>query len=503
MRFKPPHRPVLLLISALCFSLSFEPLPFWFLAYFFVPLFIAATRDLGFSEGFRSGYLFGMAISFLTLYWVVYVTTIGVILLIIVHALYYAITSGLLAAVTKRYGTPGLILFPFVWVAVEYFRSLTQASFPWLNLSYTQAGNLPIVQLAELGGDTVVSFFIVAMGSLFYLGYRSLRKPSRVIMIFASAFLVYSAVYLWGASRMQTAPADFPVAALQGNIPNEQKWRQGSIESNLETYASLSEQAKSDSAQFVLWPETAVPSYLIYDPAYVSWIESIAGKLNIDILTGALQLVRTDDAKKHYYNSAFFFTPQGMDRVPYNKHCLVPFGEHMPYAEKIDLLMKFREFVKTKWGLDISDFEPGDSIRTFKTNGREFGVLICFEVIYPDFVRAMVNSGAEFLAVITNDDWFGKTAGPYQHAAIPIFRAVENRIWILRAANTGISEIVDPYGRIVAQTKLGERAALVGKIGSQAGITLFQRHGSVLAKICLAVGLMAALFLSFTKGRHD
>ncbi|MCX6830591.1 MAG: hypothetical protein NT028_00450, partial [candidate division Zixibacteria bacterium] len=148
MRFRLPQRWLTLLAAAILFSLSFEPLPFWSLAYLFVPVFIAATSGLTFKEGFRSGYLFGMVISFLCLYWVVYVTITGVILLIFVHALYYAFVGGLLSASTRKYGISGLILFPFIWVAIEYIRSLTQLSFPWVNLSYTQAANLPIVQLS-------------------------------------------------------------------------------------------------------------------------------------------------------------------------------------------------------------------------------------------------------------------------------------------------------------------------------------------------------------------
>jgi apolipoprotein N-acyltransferase len=213
MRFKPPQRWLALLVAAIFFSLSFEPLPFWFLAYFFVPVFIAATRGLTFKEGFRSGYLFGMVISFLTLYWVVYVTVTGVILLILVHALYYAVIAGLLAVLTRRYGTPGLILLPFVWVGVEYLRSLTQFSFPWLNLSYTQAPNLAIVQLSELSADATVSFFVVIVGILLYLGYRFARQTARAALIFALALILYAGVYMWGAAQLQPAIGDFKIAA--------------------------------------------------------------------------------------------------------------------------------------------------------------------------------------------------------------------------------------------------------------------------------------------------
>ncbi|MGB5139614.1 MAG: apolipoprotein N-acyltransferase, partial [Candidatus Zixiibacteriota bacterium] len=215
-----------------------------------------------------------------------------------------------------------------------------------------------------------------------------------------------------------------------------------------------------------------------------------------------LYMTRTAEGVRKYYNSAFFFTPQGMLPTPHNKLYLVPFGEHMPYAEKIKPIAKFREFVKERLALDISDFQPGDSIVTFESHGRKFGTLICFEVVYPEFVREMVNKGVDFLAVITNDDWFGETAGPYQHFYIPVFRAVENRVWIVRAANTGICGIFDPYGRVVAKTQLGGRTFLTGKIGPRMGETMFQRWGAVLGKICLAMAVLAGIILTITKRRH-
>ncbi len=503
MRFKLPQRWFALLVAAIFFSLSFEPLPFWFLAYFFVPIFIAATRGLTFKEGLRSGYMFGMVISFLTLYWVVYVTITGVILLIVVHAIYYAVIAGLLAASTRRYGTRGLILLPFVWVAVEYLRSLTEVSFPWLNLSYTQAANLPIVQLSELSGDAVVSFFVVVIGILLYLGYRNVHHPLRSSIVFAIALVVYAGAYLWGATRVEPVTGDFKVAALQGNVPISQKWQPGGLDRSFMDYQRLAAAAAADSAKLFIWPESAVPAYLYYEDNYITWLEEIAKRDSVDMLVGALHLVRTEDFKKHFYNSAFMFTPQGMNKVPYNKHILVPFGELMPYADKIGFLASFREFVKNKLNLDISDFEPGDSLVTFTSHGHRFGVLICFETVYPEYVREMVNSGANFLTSITNDDWFGPTAGPYQHAAIPIFRAVENRVWIVRSANTGVSEIIDPNGRIVAKTKLRETTILSGMIGDKTRTTLFDTYGLLLSKICLAVTALAAFILMLTKGHHD
>lgn len=503
MRFRLPQRIIPLLLAATFFSLSFEPAPFWFLIYFAIPLFAAAIYKLGFKGGFVNGYVFGIVTAILTLYWVSYVTVTGVVLLILVHSLYYALIAGVVASATRRFGSQGLWLLPFVWVAVEYLRTLTEISFPWQNLSYTQASNTVIVQLAEISGDATVSFFIVVVGLILYFGYASVRLPLRSILLFLLAIVLYTGAYFWGAWRFEPLNPDFKVAALQGDIPINEKWRQGRADHNFEIYADLTQKAAADSARFVLWPETAAPMYIMYEPPYLRWIESIAAQNSVDILTGALHLAQSPDGKRRYYNSAFFFTPEGFHPRVYNKRHLVPFGEQMPYANKIGLLASFRDFVKNNWNLDISDFEPGDSLIIFETHSRKFGSLICFEATYPEYVRTMVKTGAEFLTVITNDDWFGKTAGPYQHFAIPVFRAVENRVWILRAANTGICGVYDPFGRVVAKTKLGGRTHLVAAIGPKLEETTYQRYGPSLSHFSLVVAGAAIIVLLLNGGTRD
>lgn len=501
MRFTLPQRTIVLIISAIFFSLAFEPSPLWFLAYFFVPIFAAAIRGLGFKEGFRSGYVFGIISAILGLYWVVYVNVVGVILLVLLHSFYYAIIGGLLGESSKRYGRAGLWAMPVLWVAMEYLRSLSQVSYPWQNISYTQAANIAIVQLAEISGDATVTFFVCVVGLALYFAYANLRRMILSSALFVLAIMLYGGAYIWGVTRILPVSPDFEVAALQGNIPVNEKWQNGKADHNFVAYDELSAKA-ADSAQLLIWPESAAPMYLNLERPYIAWIESIARRENVDIMTGGLYMTRTPEGVRKYYNSAFFFTPQGMWPTPHNKIHLVPFGEHMPYAEKFKPIAKFREFVKERLALDISDFQPGDSIVTFESHGRKFGTLICFEVVYPEFVREMANKGVDFLTVITNDDWFGETAGPYQHFYIPVFRAVENRVWIVRAANTGICGIFDPYGRVTARTQLGGRTYLTGKIGPRMGETMYQRWGAVLGKICLAMAVLGGIILTITKRRH-
>ncbi len=498
-----PQRVWLILIAALFFSLSYEPSPLWFLVYFFVPVFAAAIRGLTFKEGFRAGYFFGLVTAFLTLYWVSYVTIVGVFLLILVHSFYYALIAGVVSSATRRYGRAGFLIMPFLWVAVEYSRSLTQISFPWQNLSYTQASNLAIVQLSELSGDATVSFFILVMGLLLYFAYRSVRSVGKASLMFGLVLILYTGAYFWGATRFERLEPDFRVAALQGNIPVAEKWRQGSADHNFKIYEDLTDRAAADSVQFVVWPETAAPMYLTYQPPYVKWIAEISRRNNVDILTGSLDLNRDSSGVRHFYNSAFFFTPE-RGRMPevYHKHHLVTFGEHMPYAESVGWIKAFRDFVKNNLALDISDFEPGENDFLWKAHGRAFVPLICFEVAYPEYVRRMVNMGADFMTVITNDDWFGHTAGPYQHAAIPVFRAVENRMWIIRAANTGISLVYDPFGRMITPTKLGDRTYVVASIGHKLGATLYEKHGPLLGQFCVAISLLAVILLLIQRSRN-
>ncbi len=503
MRIKFPQRFILLILSAVFFALAFEPSPLWFLAYFFVPLMIAGVRGIGFKEGFRSGYAFGMMVTFLGMYWVAYVHIVGVILLIFVHPFYYAVICGALGSATARWGRLGALTMPFLWVGMEYLRGLTQLSFPWQHLSYTQASNTVIAQLAEISGDGTLTLFIIVVGLILYFAYGNLRRPLLSISLFVLAIFLYTGAYFWGATRFTALKPDYPVAALQGNIPITQKWQNGRADHNFEAYDLLTKQAAQSGAKLMVWPESAAPMYLNLEPPYIQWIATMARTNNVDIMTGGLHMERDSIGVRRYYNSTYFFTPNGRDPRIYDKQWLVPFGEHMPYAERVGWIAAFREFVKEKLTLDISDFHPGDSLILFESGGRKFGTLICFEIAYPEFVRDFVNFGADFMTVITNDDWFGETAGPYQHAAIPIFRAIENRVWIVRAANTGISAIYDPFGRVVDKTKLGEKTFLVGNIGHRGPATLFSRYGAVLGKICLAASLLLGIILVALKKRNE
>jgi apolipoprotein N-acyltransferase len=502
-RATKPERPIAVFLAALFFSFAFAPSPLWFLAYFAIPILVAALgRDLTFGRGFVTGYWFGLVISIVLLYWVAVVTVTGFVAMVLAHPIYYGIVGGLYATLRRRLGNWALAALPFLWVGIEYLRSLSEVSFPWLNLSYTQWENLAIVQLATLAGDAMVSFFVVTLGVLLYQGYRQVSQPVRASIWFVAAILLYSGGYFYGALQLQPAPTDMKVAVLQGNVANADKWRSGRIDHNFHNYEELTDSAVAAGAELVVWPETAAPCYLAQERAYLQWVESIAQRHEIELLAGGLYRTEDEQGESVYSNSAYFFSVRGAELPPYNKQKLVPFSEHLPYTHTLGWLESFRKFLRYQLGLDISNFRPGDSLILYASEGKLVAPLICFEVVYPSYVREAVNSGADLLAVITNDAWFGETAGPYQHAALSIFRAVENRCWLVRSANTGISEIVDPNGRVIARTKLGERDYLVADIGSRTGATLFNRHGPWLSQICL-VGLLAAVLIAIFRKKRD
>ena len=498
-----PKRPLAIIIAAIFFSLAFAPSPLWFLGYFAVPLFVAALhKDRNFWSGFRSGYWFGFIISLVTLYWVAVVTVTGFVALALAHPVYYALVGGLYAAIRRKVGAWALAALPLIWLAMEYIRSLSELSFPWLNLSYTQWENLAIVQLAGFAGDAAVSFFVVIVGVLLYLGYSRLKRPVASLLWFFAAILVYTGGYFVGAFQLQEIETDSRVAVLQGNVANKDKWRSGSIDHNFYNYEELTDSAAAAGATLVIWPETAAPCYLAQERAYLNWVEGIAAKYKVDMLVGALYLTENELEENYYSNSAYFFRPTGVKLPPYNKQKLVPFSEHVPYSHQVGWIDGFRKLLKSDLGLDVSNFRPGDSLAIYRSGSKVVVPLICFEVVYPAYVREMVNLGANLLTVITNDAWFGETAGPYQHAAMPVFRAVENRCWLIRAANTGISEVIDPNGRVVQSLALGERGYLVADVGGKSGETMFDRHGLWLSQICL-VAMLPLILIAIIGKRRD
>jgi len=260
------------------------------------------------------------------------------------------------------------------------------------------------------------------------------------------------------------------VAVVQGMIEQEKKWLPEFREETVRIYEELSQKAAVSSPQVIVWPETAMPFYFQQERKYKPRILALARKTGSYILFGAPSYEATPKGIR-LYNSAYLVSPKGEVAGVYHKIHLVPFGEYVPLRPLLSFLDKLV--------VGIGDFSPGEEYTIFPLPSGGCGVVICYEVIFPQFVRRFFASGAKFLVNITNDAWFGRSAGPYQHFAISIFRAVENRAYVVRAANTGISGVIDPYGRVVEQTKLFKRCQFAATIWMDGGQSLYTRWGDV------------------------
>jgi apolipoprotein N-acyltransferase len=477
----------LVVFSAFLMSLAYPPLPFGFVIYFALVPLLFALEGKGLSDALKIGYVFGLVSNSLLLFWIGWATVPGAIAAIILLCLYTAFLSWFYVLVHRKWGTNSLFLLPFLWVAMEYVRSLTEISFPWLNLAYTQTYYSKLIQYASFTGNYAVSFWIVCLNLIIYLVIKHRRRVVLGFSIFA-VLIVLSYIYGWHEFRVLSAVMSektegnaIKIALLQGNIEPKVKWDERFLDYNIQTFVDMSKEAAKADLDLILWPETAAPCYLASESFYMNKVRATSDSLNVPLLVGTNDYEFTEEARISYYNSAFLFKPEGGYPEIYNKIHLVPFSEKIPYDEKLRISDKVQ--------LGQSDFSSGKDLTIFQIFKGRFATLICFESVYPDLVRDFVKKGTDFLVNITNDGWFGKTHGPFQHAQIAVFRAIENRISIARCANTGVSMFIDPLGRVKKATKIYVRTTVIDQIPSKLEDTFYTRHGDWFAQGCFLVSL--------------
>jgi apolipoprotein N-acyltransferase len=271
----------------------------------------------------------------------------------------------------------------------------------------------------------------------------------------AAGFLLILALYGWGVMRVRHA-ADavdhtLRVAVLQGNIDQYQKWDDRYEAGVRSSYESLLAEAILAKPDLVVWPESAVPGWIPNDRQYVEWLNRLAVRARAPQIVGAISSVKGRDL-----NSAFLVNPRGELIDAYSKEKLVPFGEYVPFG---GFLKRWIPYLG-----QVGVFYPGLGNHLFDVNGARVAVNICYEAIFADLVRRDAAPGADLIVNITNDGWFLKTAGPEQHFLVNVFRAVENGRSVVRAANTGVSAVIDPFDQVLARTPLLEPELLIEEV---------------------------------------
>ncbi len=478
--------------SGLLLVLSIAPFELWPIAFVaFVPLLFSIEgqkRGRAFFLGFISGLVFFTG----TIYWVVhsmhfygglgFLESLPVMLLL---AAYLALFFALFALLSRCCSAPGLaalLFLPCLWVTTEYLRGHLFTGFPWVLTGYSQVNNLLLIQIADITGVWGLSFIVFLVNALIYILLLSYKKglalPVKALVL---TLILTAGVSLYGLYRIrQVAEAvkswpQLRVAVTQGNIDQAVKWDRRYRARTLRIYRSLTERASAAGAKLVVWPETAVPFYLEQSRSGRRMVADIASASHVRLLTGSPAFdynIKTGDTR--YFNSAYAISAGGRITGRYDKVHLVPYGEYVP-------LKRFMPFIK-KLTEGVGDFVPGPGPVPLDLKDFKAGVLICYEAIFPVLSRLSVRDGAGLLVNITNDGWFGRTGAPYQHLDMTLLRAVENRVYLLRAANTGFSAIIDPVGRLQKRTELFTEDLLLYDVALRDGRkTFYTAYGDVFA----------------------
>jgi apolipoprotein N-acyltransferase len=496
LTLKEPPPFLLAAISGILLVLIFPRFNFESLAWFaFIPLYSAIEAKTPQSAallGFITGmvfYTWGLSwinntlINYGNLPSVVSFMVLG--LLAAYLSFYTALFCYLIRRVCKENRSLFFLFAPVLWVSLEYIRSThSEFGFSWLGLGYSQFKTLHVIQMAEITGVYGISWFIMLLNAGLYLAWKTWREPGNVGARFISVtLLVFACWWAYGSLAMNRPNTDknsgLTVGLIQGNVEQFMKWNPVFQKVVMGKYRDLTQAAAQSKPQLIVWPETAMPFYYNQHPVGTEFVNDLARQIQTPILFGSPHKENRDGHTIHY-NSAYLVSETGDTQNRYDKIHLVPFGEFVPFRKLLFFVEKMVEM--------IGDFGRGKEATLFDVAGYKAGVSICYEIIFPDLIRQAVKNGADFLINITNDAWFGKSAASYQHMSMGALRAVENRVPIVRAANTGISGTIDANGALRDETDLFVEAAKITKITPrQRGLTFYTAYGDVFSWICLVL----------------
>ena len=495
---------MLALLSGVLLFLSFPSLGHPAFAWIaLLPLLVTTANASSPLQAFRRGLLTGVVHFAGTIYWIPRVMEefggLPAAVSWAVHGLlvgYLALFPALFAVATwmlcRRFGVAAILAAPAVWVTSELGRIYLFTGFPWELLGYSQASVLWVAQLASVVGVLGVSALVASVSAA--LAYLVLAGRRRAGGVMAGTVALIVACLLFGHLRVRSGgwvEAGIPlrVAAVQGNIQQEDKWNPALRERILDKYLALTNRAADEGARLVLWPEAATPFVFQTDPL-AERIRSLARERGIHLLLGTTDIAWEDELR--YYNAAVLVDPQGETAGMYHKQHLVPFGEYVPMSDLLSFVSPLVE--------NVGGFSAGDAPVTLMMDDQPIGTAVCYEIIYPGLVRGFVTGGSRLLTTVTNDAWYGRTAAPYQHFQQASMRAIEQGRFLVRAANTGISGVIDPYGRVVAQTALFEDAVLTADVKLLDDVTPYTRYGDLLAFACGLMTLALLLVVGLTQG---
>jgi len=424
------------------------------------------------------------------------VAMVGMILLSAYLALYLAVSSLVTSRLIARVGAAGLFIAPMAWVATEYLRGYFLTGFPWVPLGNSQVTVLPVAQMASVLGVYGLSALVAYVNAT--LAYSLVTSGTQRVIAVASAVAVLVVVGGWGVWRIAEGSltregTPIRIGLIQGNIAQEDKWNPAQARRIFTTYIAMTRDAVRRGAEYIMWPESSTPFTFedpLADPQGDEMMRQLAREVRVPILFGSDQVIRRQPVEtSELYNAAYQLDAGGKTIAVYHKIKLVPFGEFFPFQRWIAFAAPLvQRFVP---------FSAGDGPVMLPVGSHRASTAICYEVVFPSLARAAVEQGSELLTTVTNDGWYGRSSAPYQHWEMASMRAIEQGRYLARAANTGVSGFVDPYGRVLDRSSLFTDEVLVHEVRLIDERTWYARLGDVAAWASVAItGLVLAAALA-------
>ena len=447
-------------------------------------------------DNVTKGYIFGLIYNLTAFYWIgansgaSFLTVISSLIAAVLYlSLYWSFVGFIFSLIPNDWRKfVGSSFLPFIIVTMEWIRSFGPLGFPWSNLALTQSKYIYLIQIMEITGTYGVSFIIVSINVIIY---HSIKKSSLIKNGLLPIMIFCLAMSLVGWARIESLQNDgrkINAVVVQPNIDPNKKWHEK--KRTIAFMDSLHQEATKMNPDIIVFPETALPSYLTRDFKTRKMLQETVDKSNIPLLTGTID-VALENKKKNYYNSAMWLTPNNKFQI-YSKIHLVPFAEY-------DLFPSiFHPLTWLNINIDRGSFKAGKDYKIFNWKGISFSDLICYESSIPKIVREFVRKGSELLIIQANDGWLGNSYGPHQHFELARLRAIENRIPILRSANTGISGVIRPDGTVQSKIGLNEQLIFQENINILNSGSIYSYYGDIFSLVCFLITLLI-LILSCKK----
>jgi len=457
-----------------------------FLAWFSLAPFILVLIQIDtFKETIKYSFIWGFVYNIISVYWistnigtVFFIGCISMLLTVLILSFNSIIVSIIWLKIRKCFSFNSLYLLPFVWISVDYLRTYGSLGFPWISIANTQTNYFYLIQNAEIFGIYGIAFWIVLINCLLLsLFYNKIRIHTIIIVFllpFLSGFILYSRLNI-------EVDESIKASLIQPNVTLFNKSKPSYAKKNLDNLIAKTNSSILEGSNLIIWPESAVPFYNLQDPITLEYISKKVFKTeDVFLLSGDITYVNN-----RIYNSSVLFNQKEISNI-YHKQRLVPMGEYVPFSDIFTSLQNIN-FGQTNFSIGIDDV-------LFDVNGQKFSSLVCFESTFPEINRRHANLGADFFVYLVNDGWYTSIPEPRQHAKQSIFRAIENRKSVLRCANTGISMVVSPTGKIDIKTQLNTEDVITTFISKTNTITFYTKYGNIFIYLMLIITVLLLMY---------